>query len=47
MIEILNELIGIAPRGFEFMYHMFAFILVMCGLYVIYSSVRALIDLYK
>lgn len=45
MTDILVELLGEAPAGFEFMFYIFSFILVLAGLYLIYSIVRAVIEI--
>lgn len=47
MIEILNELIGQVPVGYEFLLYIFSFILVLAGLFVIYNAVCAVIDLFR
>lgn len=47
MIDILNDLIGQPPAGFEFLTYFFSFLLVLAGLYLIYSAIRAVIDLFN
>lgn len=46
MIDILIELIGQPPAGFEFILYIFSFILVLLGLYLVYSVARAVIELF-
>lgn len=47
MIDILIDLIGQAPAGFEFLMYIFSFILVLAVLYIIYNCTVAIIDLFK
>lgn len=46
MIDILIELIGQPPAGFEFILYIFSFILVLLGLYLVYSIARAVTELF-
>lgn len=47
MIEVLRELLGSPPLGFQFLEYMFSYVLVLAGLFVIYGAVCALIDLFR
>jgi len=46
MIDILIELIGQPPAGFEFILYIFSFILVLLGLYIVYSIARAVTEMF-
>ncbi|MEE1321072.1 MAG: hypothetical protein UHM85_06005 [Acutalibacteraceae bacterium] len=41
MKDILIELLGQPPIGFEFLYYLFSFILVLAGVLIIYKCVCA------
>lgn len=47
MIDILRELIGVPLIGYNFLEYIFVYILVIAGLFVIYSCVSALIDFFR
>lgn len=44
MKDILIELLGQPPQGFEFLYYFFSFILVLAGVFMIYKCVSALCE---
>lgn len=46
MKDILIELLGQPPAGFEFMFYIFGFILILAGLYLVYSCFRAVMELF-
>lgn len=46
MKDILIDLLGQPPAGYEFLLYIFGFILVLAGLYLVYSLVRAVVDLF-
>lgn len=47
MIDILIELIGQPPAGYEFLLYIFAFILVLVGVLIIYRAVCAVAEFFN
>lgn len=47
MFDILKDLLGAPPIGYEFLIYIFGFILVLFGLYVITQIVSAVLDLFR
>lgn len=47
MNDILIDLLGQPPAGFEFLLYIFGFILVLVGLYLVYSFVRTVMDIFN
>lgn len=46
MIDILEELIGTAPVGFDFLTYIFSFVLVLFGLMFIYKIFTVLLEIF-
>lgn len=47
MIEILREILGYPPFGYQFLEYMFSYILLLAGVFVIYGAVCAVVDLFR
>ena len=45
MIDYLRDLLGVVPVGFGFLEYIFGFVLVLCGLFLIYKVCEAFVRL--
>ena len=47
MLDILTDIIGAPPIGYEFLLYIFGFVLVLFGLYILVQIVSAVLDLFR